>query len=135
MDSRSTTSLKPESDVHTAAIADSLIQHYLVAAPTQLFPQITTSVSLASLPDRWRASLSNIFSCKDYTLSQFTTIIKLDIGINLTIANVDTEDKIKNDIILFIFSVVTNSTTLTSLLTSSAGPTSAVISNHFVNGT
>lgn len=52
--------------------------------------------------------------------------------INLTTAYVDDEDKIKNDIIFFIFSVVTYSNIPTLLTNSRAGPTSTVISHHFV---
>jgi hypothetical protein len=54
--------------------------------------------------------------------------------IHLTIAYVDDEDEIKNDIIFFIFSVVTYSTILTLIINSSADPTSTVTSHHFVCG-
>jgi len=54
--------------------------------------------------------------------------------IHLIIAYVDDGDEIKNDIIFFVFSVVTYSKILTLLINSSAGPTSTVVSRHFVNG-
>ena len=54
---------------------------------------------------------------------------------HLTIAYVDDEDKIENDTIFFIPSVVTYSKLLTLLINSRAGPTSTAISHHFVNGT